>query len=252
MTNKTLLNLAPGKNGTTSVFEFLSNHPQIEASNPKEPQSGFQREFPIVTFKTPEKYYKVWEKDNDVYLDGTPGILCSTVRFSQEITKTLKFNKYKLIYILRNHLKYYTSLLYTNGIIEPLLYPEHFLYSDQLDRAEKNLGKENIFVVKLDEIEERQKEIFTFLDIDHHTFKFPHLNSSLDANKFQGRGPYAQQKRTYEGFNWLKEFHARVQPKNGTELFIKCRKLVLKDENWLKEYFEKDKILLKEKWNVEL
>ena len=54
----TLLNIGPGKNGTSSVHAFLGLHPEIEASDPKEPQMTYCHK--EVDGHIDENYVPIW------------------------------------------------------------------------------------------------------------------------------------------------------------------------------------------------
>jgi len=163
----TLLNIGPAKNGTTSVFNFLGKHPEIELSITKEPlMEGYSME-------RPDEYYSLWRRDNKVWLDGTPGFFTkAATRFSIETAKSLKFDEIKLIYLIRPHFKYFISTMINMGTKIVMLLPEHYLYSNVLERTAKRLGKENIFVIRLDKVEEKQSEIWKFLNVDDDVYKY--------------------------------------------------------------------------------
>jgi len=170
----TLLNIGPAKNGTTSVFNFLGKHPEIEPSIVKDPlMEGY-------SIERPDEYYSAWRRDNKVWLDGSPGFFTSGLKYQPKVAAKLKFDEMKLIFLIRPHFKYFVSLMNELNSKIMMWLPEHFLYCHVLERTAKRLGKENIFVIRLDEVEEKQTELWRFLNIDEdHKCKMTLENESF-------------------------------------------------------------------------
>ena len=66
---------------------------------------------------------------------------------------------------------------------------------------ERFTGRDNILIIKLEEIEEKQSEIYKFLDIDEIKLKFPKKNAGISFN------PNIQELRDkVEIIKWTDEF----------------------------------------------
>jgi hypothetical protein len=90
------------KCGTTSLSEYLRDHPNIFVSKPKEPQY-FSEDFPKLRFVTSlDNYLKLFEKSSDKHL--AVGEASATYLYSSvAINRIYQFNKKaKIIAILRN------------------------------------------------------------------------------------------------------------------------------------------------------
>lgn len=173
---KTLLSISPAKNGTTSMFNFLSKHPEIITTKIKEPQNSGN------SWQYPDKYYSIFTAfpDNGLFLDGTPNIFFDLDKFHfDKIKDKLIFNNFKLIYILRPYHKYFVST-----VCEGETFSKHFLYSDQLQRTERMIGIENIYVDNLVNIENDQEKLWKFLNIKNIKLKMSWENKTDIDQKY--------------------------------------------------------------------
>ena len=169
----TLLNTNFGRCGSTSLWVFFNKHPQIISSKIKEPLNikGVKKSY------FTKKYYNHWDgfQDDNIYLDGTPQLF---VRH-YDLIKSTFFDRFCSICILRNHIDYIISRMVFQDSTRSLK-EKHNLFSQDLDVLSKKIGRENIFIVDLKNIEKKQKEIYKFLNVDQTCFfKFPYLNSSF-------------------------------------------------------------------------
>jgi hypothetical protein len=203
--NKLLL-LGSAKTGTTSLYHFLSSHPQIHPSSTKEPLFCYRSNN---GFLTPEIYKNYWNhtyiKPNDFLLDGTPSWWdpktlkqCNVIK----IFNKLKFKEIHCLFVLRiPYTDYWRSLLqFTFKLVKYYNFPEIYItkkghlnikaitqeikngFRLQLARIEKIIGINNIHIIELNQVEENQESIYRTLGINlNHKEKFERINiTSMD------------------------------------------------------------------------
>ena len=229
----TLFNTHFSAAGSTSLHVFLDQHPQIFSSKTKEPaksKAGALFDW--------DNYYNQWHpfEDGNVYLDATPHLFNKKEFGFEEARKTLCFDRFCAICVLRNQIDYLISLT-TNPTLpergfEPLkryIYGGG-LYAKQLDNLTDIIGRENIFIIHLKDIEEKQKDIYKFLNVDvDYYFPFPHINSFLGDDLYYNGKHYYRKRR---------------------ERYFKLRKQLL-DNFWrIEDFIERDKKELQEKYGI--
>jgi hypothetical protein len=232
----TLLNLGPGKNGTTSMYTLLGNHTDIEACDPKEPQmigcfrgrwvnKQWIKVKPEYSFDDPVQYYTVWKKENFVYMDATPGMFFRKEQRPTEAQRNnLKFDRYCLLFLIRDHVKYLSSTMWSSDSTEAIDRPEMAMYSTMLNIALRWMNKKDIFVTKLEEAESRQKEIYDWLKIDNvQKFKLKHQNSIMHNNRYG---------------------------KESVKKYLKYNKLAHQELPRLQGLIDRDKENLEREWNI--
>lgn len=182
------------KAGTSSFYDWLSQHPDIFA-----PKSV--KDYPYFSYedyysKGLKHYKKYFEKkqDESIILAGSVNYVC----FEYAIKRIHELNKdMKLIFVLRNPIErafsaynyqlkmmrenitdFETALEQENErlcsddftVLSELTYIEHGLYYKQLQMLQKYFPLNQIKVILFDDIKENPeltvKEVFTFLNID--------------------------------------------------------------------------------------
>jgi hypothetical protein len=121
-------------------------------------------------------------KDGYVYIDGSPSIYAKTGfrNFINKLSKT--FDRICFIYIYRNEKDMHRS---------QIAHAKLFKYRlGKLTTHKQNLEMleffDNLYIVRLEEIEKRQKEIYQFLGIDDsYTFKLGKENSLKELKKWK-------------------------------------------------------------------
>ncbi len=191
--------IGAAKCGTTSLYTWLKQHPEIGMSKNKEPaifSRLIQSPYEIQDYDTlyPKRQYKILGEASTIYLYDKDS--------ANLIQKTLGDN-IKIIVCLRNPVdmvyslwKYNVrdgseTLSFENALEQenmrfhdkkfrsthPNSFPNFFykrraLFGQQLDRYYKYFSKKNIHIIFLDEMENNPlatlKKIFKFLEIEYH------------------------------------------------------------------------------------
>ena len=202
----TLLNTNFGRCGSTSLFSMLNNHPRITGSKIKEPvKQGW------------DGYYNQWDgfQDGHVYMDGTPRLFVKPEFEFVSKRDTLFFTRFCAICVLRNHIDYLVSRMVFENSVRPLRDIEYDLFHQDIESLINLFGRENVFIVNLKDIGEKQNEVYDFLHIDNVHFEFQHLNSSF-------------------AYNW----------ESQVKRHIYYRKIVMKHLDKIEDIIERDKIEL--------
>lgn len=193
-----LVFLGMSRTGSTSVWAFFKNHPEVSISIPKEYITLEKNDLSNYI----QKAHFV-NNNIEVLLDGSPNIFFKQKRFDNILNslKSQGIDDFKQIYLLRDPIEMLTSRVninivrYTRGTIDKPKFIDvnlniiesgltdlsTFVLNeyDLLRRVEDSIGKENMFIVKLQEFESRQSEVFNFLGIDNSiTYKFPKSNTT--------------------------------------------------------------------------
>lgn len=221
----TLLNTHFSAAGSTSLYVFLNQHPQIFSSKEKEP---------VKDLNTWKNYYNQWDcfENDNVYLDATPHLYNKPKYDFKSVKETLIFDRFCAICVLRNHVDYLISLVTKERGFGPLIkyLNSGGLYAKQLDNLTDVIGKENIFIIHLNNIEKKQKDIYKFLNIDtDYFFPFPHINSFLGDDLYYGGKHYYQGRR---------------------KRYFRLRKKLLNNLYRIESFIENDKEILKEKYDI--
>ena len=189
--DSTLLFLGYSRTGTQSTWRFLGEHPQIYASRIKEPlgDGGVITEMGYLT----NWIGQLKEMRNNVFLDATP--MWWRKREVEKIIKMSRFDQIKSLFVIRDYYSLIRSrllhqlfILFKNTKDENSQYyfretghlkkgkifeliDKGIIYG--LHHVDHLLGRENILIVNLDEIEQKQNKIYQFLGVDdkfHTTF----------------------------------------------------------------------------------
>lgn len=202
--NNFALIIGAAKCGTTSLFKYLSQHPQISACSFKEPNffsisENFDKGF--------EYYQELWNWNNKIHkvaLEATPNYTRVTnenlINSADKIALIQNFHhvNFKFIYILRNPLdrieSHYTHLEAWSG--EPGVKPfsegieaeiiDTSKYAMQIEEYYKRFSAENILLLNFDELKSDPlnllKKICDFLDIDNG-YNFQGLSTVYNDSK---------------------------------------------------------------------
>jgi len=202
--NNTLLLLGDDRTGTTSIWEWGKQHPQIHSSKIKEPLSIWYPNWTPIDLK---KYLTFWDhikvKDGDVLLDATPNWWNKLKYGVGEIITNIDVKRICCLYTLR---KPYTDL-WVSKLQNQYLFSrdrkKYFFFDENLKIKEDIvksiikkglnsrlkrirrliLNRENILILNFLEISKKQDEIFDFLEIEkNHHFEFPHENQAVKDN----------------------------------------------------------------------
>lgn len=155
------------KSGTTSLYRYLTQHPDISECVEKEPNffasdENYQRGF--------DWYQSLWEGDGEVFLEGTMLYTWHPVmpNAAERIKSVEGKADFRFIYIMRDpidraesHIKFSASRGYVNSK-DPLQNPwliEVSRYAKQLDEYEKRFGREQIHLTTLEELEKNPKDV---------------------------------------------------------------------------------------------
>jgi hypothetical protein len=170
----------PGRSrtGTTSLWAMLKKHPQVAVSKEKDY---------IFTHGVEDTYIKDAfniKKDTKVLFEGTADWLY----FVQVAVNLEQIKRACCIYILRDPKERMISLIdfrnrthcFESAMFE--LKEDNILQFDYLKEMEKIIGRDNIILINLDEIEKKQNRIYEFLEIDNIYTKFPKKNAITLVN----------------------------------------------------------------------
>jgi len=196
MRKPNLFIIGAAKSGTTSLFNYLKEHPDIFGSSIKEPDFFNWDSFKELNcskamfkkiIKTEEKYLSLFNgAANEKYLmDGSIFTMC----FRESMLRLKDFcDDRKAIIIIRNpmdrFMSHYSMQIYgkeeTRKLKEFLLNPvsregisllEMGLYSRQISNALEILGRENVHIILFDDFKRDTgkclREVYGFLNIEN-------------------------------------------------------------------------------------
>jgi len=206
------------KCGTTSLFQYLAEHPEIAACTQKEPKF-FNNQFS----KGFDYYQNLWEWDPTVHkiaLEATPGYTRFTTRNPRnaaeniaELTASRDDLSFKFIYILRdpierieshyNHAQQMFSRTkiktFDEGIDEELI--EISRYAEQLAEYTSRFPKENILLLNFEDLKSDPlsvlKETCVFLGIDPN-YQFNRVNVVYNSQE-------QRRELAIPGLKWLEK-----------------------------------------------
>lgn len=186
------------RTGTMSTWGFFKNHPEVSISIPKE--------YLTIHYKDLSNYVNrahfINKKKINVILDGSPGLFLKYEEFGKTLyeIRSQHISDIVMIYNIRDPIKQLISMIdrkvwgYLKGVLpipefvdstldvkeDELIELSKFMLNDYnyLTWIEGELGKKNIYFIKLEEFESKQKDIFKFLGISTDTtYKFPVSNT---------------------------------------------------------------------------
>ena len=191
------------KCGTTSLFNYLSEHPQIAPCKSKEP-NFFTHE---KSWRKGIKYYRsLWDYDPSLHTTAieasinyskVPRLANAAERIC-EMAATEKVS-FKLIYVIRNpveriishcthDLEERWSIRYNHPIIHGIPYPAINVskYAMQLDEYYQRFSPDNILLLQADDLRASPqrvlKQVCSFLEIDD-SFVFSNLSKQHNPSK---------------------------------------------------------------------
>ncbi len=205
------------KCGTTSLFEYLAEHPEIAACTQKEPKF-FNNRFS----RGLEYYQSLWDWDpaiHKVALEGTPSYTRFTTRNPRNAAENIAQSvaseglSFKFIYILRdpverveshyNHAQQMFSKTkiasIDEGIDSELI--EISMYAKQLEEYTKRFQKENILLLNFEELKADPltvlKKVCIFLEVDPD-YEFKGLNVVYNSQE-------QRREIAFPGLKWLEK-----------------------------------------------
>lgn len=181
ISTNTLLLFGLPKTGTTSLWAFLQKHPQIVCTNPKEPLLMHKGNYGLKK----EVYLGYWAdskiKENDILVDATP----DWWKYNPSFFKNLNIKNIYCLFVIRlpfsDWLRSYLQLFYRIAMQERMnnyVSKQGFIdiqrvetkirlgYRYDLNKIENILGKNNIVIMNMSDIERDQQRIYKFLGID--------------------------------------------------------------------------------------
>jgi hypothetical protein len=183
-----------GRTGSTSLWVMLKNHPEISVS--------IEKEY-LYDHQDLDIYLKnafIIKKQTKVLFDGTVDFNCF-----DDMDKLQELGRICCIFILRDSKERVISTL---DIMNKLHYRKiekrgnihnkegtinydiaaknigwyNITQYDFLRKIEKLTGRDNILVMKLEEVDKKQSEIYKFLGVEDIKSKFPKKNSAVSFN----------------------------------------------------------------------
>lgn len=206
--------IGASKTGSNSIWAMMRKHPQISTSFPKEPlqftmikKDKYIIPYTEYDFSNYTDYYNINDKTK-VLFDFTVNVLfyvknivtrlyqqpyvenvCCIYVYRNTIDKFFSaVNDLTRLYLVRKSYKYKPKFLNENLTINN----EHLTRwvkdeGDQynfLCRIESQLGKGNTLIIPLSEVEDRQNEMYDFLEVNNqYKFQLKKLNQYKDSKK---------------------------------------------------------------------
>lgn len=211
------------KAGTTSLFNYLSHHPEIAPCSNKEPNF-----FTIHYDRGPEWYFSLWDSDtkaDQVRLDATTNLSYGSC-FPDGSQNLIDFDRRhdvdcRFLYILRDPFKriesHYTHRFAcaTDKSLEEALNGKHVMrcsrYAAQLDRYTSHFDRDRFLLIRFKDLKENPqavlKRICRFMEIDD-AFEFPCTRTQYNVNR--GRVVSRPLTRTFERFPFLESVSGRL------------------------------------------
>jgi len=232
--NEIVIIIGAMKSGTTSLFSYLEQHPEIASSRLKEPGFFAADE---VWQKGIEWYFRLWDFRADrhrVAMEATTDytklpLFPKTI----ERMKSIETIKFKFIYIMRNPLERIesqalhmgrvktesgfiaatdTDYSFDNGISQNLI--EFSKYAMQLEPYCEHFGMDTIYLTTLEQLKENPKkvmdEIVKFLALSD--FSFDNLNETYNPAKTKNRPNKVYQ--YFSSLNWMKRIYHSFTTEN--------------------------------------
>jgi hypothetical protein len=261
------------KSGTSSLFRYLSQHPQIAACSNKEPvffSKNLEKGF--------EWYLDLWQeqdKENKTLLEASTNYtmlprfpnVASIIQRNMERYEA----QFKFIYIIREPISRIESH-YTHGYaegrlldpIEELIAPDSHLieftrYAKQLNEYSKRYPSEDILLLCLDDLAENAadvlKKVCSFLSIDND-FNFQFEKVYNTSNK---KRSYGLQRHFLNKYPLLDSFVQAVPERLGRFILKRLiprvkERIRLPQEMRAKalEYLKNDLVELHDKYGVDI
>jgi len=198
----TFVFLGNGRTGTTSIWSGFRGHSQVSCSIRKERLLQIPPDVLDLDFYIPHNFNTT--EQTKVLLDGSPGIPRLQINFFDLMKKNRNVKRVCQIYTVRDDEEridsYFINLLsayYRHMIAAPWwlgkgdeIIHENILMELEselntfkyLEQVEKIIGKDNMFLVKIDSFNKYMKEIQQFLNLDYEDIKISKLNQR--AEKF--------------------------------------------------------------------
>ena len=172
------------KGGTTSLHNYLKEHPQVFMSEPKEP--GFFLGPIISRFKTLEEYLALFEGSQQALIRGESSTGYTHYPYRIGVARRIyEFNpKAKIIYIIRDPIERTISHYWWNvrwegekrdpyqAILQDNFYQNVSYYALQIKQYLKFFSKNQIKILTLESLKKDPlgtlKDLFIWLGVDNH------------------------------------------------------------------------------------
>lgn len=196
--------IGSAKSGTSSLFAYLAEHPEIAACSKKESQFFSNRQLFECGF---EFYQKLWNWDagkHQIALEATPNYARVTNPNMDDAPRNIAElqaqtgAEFKFIYIMRDPIarieSHYTHLEawgqeprtkpYAQGLSEEIM--DVSKYAMQLDEYRQRFGADNILLLNFEDLKERPatllRQVCGFLQIDD-CYQFKSLDTVYNSNQ---------------------------------------------------------------------
>jgi hypothetical protein len=270
MINNFALIIGAMKCGTTSLFKYLSQHPQISISTPKEPDF-FQNDSNF--FKGTEWYQGLWEFDSTIHKVALEGSTNYTKHRTQKVVERIfqiqqNFGyRFKFIYIVRDPIEriesHYNHALavswgkdltkFDKGIDPKLI--EITRYAEQVNEYMKFFAKDEILVLDFYKLTKDTslvlRNVCEFLELD---ISYEFINIQKNWHPTNGKimdgviWPFVEpltKGLTYHRRRFIREKLAKRVIKEKERLSQRQREFILKE---LKD----DLHIMKEEYGVDI
>lgn len=203
MNNNFALIIGAMKCGTTSLFYYLSEHPQIAAAKNKEPQF-FSYDHNLAKGMAWYQSIWDWQPENHIALEASTTYTMQPkyANVAERIAQ-VKDAKFRFIYIMRHpfariesHMRH---LLFGGHQEIPEIIEEHLAFSEyarQLDTYVNTFGRERLHLLLLEDLQNDPKtqlrRICEFLDIDSD-YEFKSIDVVLNSNNTLNLHPVLRQ-----------------------------------------------------------
>jgi hypothetical protein len=116
------LNIGPARSGTTSLYDMLGEHPQIDKGKMKEPNyNGYRIPLdPIHYLSNWDSFCYINSKEIKVLIDASPALVYFNENLNLKKDLSSHISKYKFICVIRNPIKYFSTRLFFAYIIKYL------------------------------------------------------------------------------------------------------------------------------------
>jgi hypothetical protein len=253
--NKFVLIIGAMKCGTTSLFHYLAEHPQIAPAKNKEPHFfSYEHNFA----KGISQYQSLWDwqPENTIAMEGSTTYTMHPkyLNVPEKIAQIEDAN-FRFIYLIRHpfiriesHMRH---LLAGGHQKTPEVIEEHLAFSEyarQLDLYVKLFGRDRIHVLLLEDLQKEPKielrKICKFLEIDPN-YQFQNLDLVMNSQKTLNLHPVIR--RIYE-IPIVKSIGQLISP----EIRQKLYKPLSRKDSYKVELSESDKTMILQRLQPDL
>ncbi|PSO62529.1 MAG: hypothetical protein BRC39_05950 [Cyanobacteria bacterium QH_7_48_89] len=233
------------KCGTTSLFYYLSEHPQIAECREKE--SNFfvdDNRFP----KGMTWYRSLWQWNDNyrIALEASPNYTMQPVKpnVAERIAQEKKNAEFRFIYIMRNPLarieSHISQDLGHGSLNEPKILERHLAFSKyamQLDAFAETFGRDQLCLVLLEDLQRKPEAVLSrvcqFLEVEPN-YKFQRLDVIRNSRETSNLYPLLHKLRHR---SWMRSLLDLISPR----LRQKLRKPLSRKEQYNYKLSEQDR-----------